>query len=156
MSFDGVRPAIPDDEDSIYKMLLLLHEENGVFSVSEPKVREFIRQATERRGGLIGIIQGEGGVEASVGLELQQWWYTDDWCLGEKWNFVLPDFRKSTHATKLIDWAKWSSDKLGVPLSMGIISTKQTAAKVRLYERRMTNVGAMFMANLPEHKLEII
>lgn len=150
-----VRLATAEDEDSIYQMLLKLHEENGMFSVAEQKVREVIRFATERRGGLIGVIAGEHGLEASVGLEISQWWYTDDWCLSEKWNFVLPEYRRSTHAADLIDYAKWSAHQLGIPLSMGIISTKQTQAKIRLYGRRLQNVGAMFMDNLPQ-RLEVV
>jgi N-acetylglutamate synthase-like GNAT family acetyltransferase len=149
MPFPGVRPAVPEDEEPIYQMLLKLHTENGLFPVAENKVREVIRTATERRYGLIGVIEGEKELEASVGLELSQWWYTDEWCLSEKWNFVLPQYRKSLHAQNLIEYAKWSARAMGVPLQMGIITTKQTEAKVRLYERRMQNVGALFMDNLP-------
>lgn len=154
MAFDGVRLALPEDEEQIYQLLLMLHEENGLFAVSESKVRAFIRKATERQGGIIGVIQGPQEVEASVGLEIGPWWYTEELCLNEKWNFVHPNYRKSTHAQKLIDYAKYAAGLLEMPLAMGIISTKQTEAKVRLYGRRMRHVGGMFMDNLPT-RLEI-
>lgn len=149
-SFEGVSLAQPSDEDEVFAMLLQLHAENGVFKVDEEKVRDFIRHGTEQRGGIIGVIRGETKIEASVGLTLDQWWYTKDWCLSERWNFVLPEHRRSSHAIQLIEYAKWCAERLKMPLQMGIISTHQTEAKIRLYGRRMRPVGGLFMYNAPD------
>lgn len=143
--FDGIGFAQPEDEDDIFELLILLHSENGIFTVDEPKVREFIRQGTEKRGGIIGTIRGEERVEASVGLVLDQWWYSTDWCLSERWCFVHPDYRKTKHAQRLIEFAKWSADRLEVPLQMGIMSTSRTEAKERLYRRQLKHIGGYFM-----------
>lgn len=145
--FPGVSFARPDDEDEIFKMLLELHQENGVFNVDEQKVREVIRGATQQRDGefgLIGLIRGDR-IEGSVGLTLTQWWYTSDWCLQEHWCFVHVDFRRQNHARRLVDFAKWCADRMSVPLSMGIMSTTRTEAKERLYRRKLTPVGGLFM-----------
>lgn len=140
----GIRAATPADEDIIYNMLLELHDENGIFKVSETKVRNVIKEATSQQGGIIGII-GDNEPEASCGLEIGQWWYTDDWSLNEKWLFVRPAWRKQNHASRLMDWAKWCESQLDTPLFMGIISTKRTEAKERLYRRKLKHVGGMFM-----------
>lgn len=140
----GIRPATPEDEDAIYAMLLELHEENGIFKVSETKVRDTIRMATQQQSGLIGII-GDDEPEASCGLEIAQWWYTDEWSLNEKWVFVRQGWRRKNHASRLMDWAKWCERQLTTPLFMGIISTKRTEAKERLYRRKLTPIGGMFM-----------
>ncbi len=145
--FPGVSLARPEDEDEIYAMLLNLWEENGVFSVDEGKVRQFIRDTTMQTNnvfGFIGLIRGEV-IEASVGLLLNQWWYTSEWVLSEHWCFVHSDHRRKNHARRLVDFAKWCADRFSVPLAMGIISTQRTEAKERLYRRKMTPVGGMFM-----------
>jgi GNAT superfamily N-acetyltransferase len=145
--FPGVSFARPEDEDEIFAMLLELHKENGLFLVDEIKVRKVIRSAT-RLGepndrGFIGLIRGER-IEGSVGLLLDQWWYTSEWCLQELWCFVHPDFRRQNHARRLVDFAKWCSDKMEMRLVMGIMSTQRTEAKERLYRRKLTPVGGLF------------
>jgi len=147
---DGVTAAGPRDEDEIFEMLLGLHEENGLFSVDEERTRAFIRTAITPGGGIVGVIRGaDGKLEASVGMTLDQWWYTSDWCLSERWVYVVPAARKRSfadkHASRLIDYAKWAAEQLGVPLQMGILSTTRTAAKEKMYGRKLTPVGALFM-----------
>lgn len=138
--------ADPADEDRLFEFLLLLYGENAMFPIAESKVRDAIRHATERRGGVIGIIDGaDGRIEASVGLALEDWWYTRAVSLNEKWNFVREDCRRTSHAKQMIEFSKRCADELGVPLFMGIVSTHRTEAKVRLYRRMLPYVGAFFM-----------
>lgn len=151
-----VVPALPNDEDAVFAMLLQLHDENGIFPVDEVRVREFIRGATGGTNhGLIGVIRGDAGLEASVGLVIDQWWYTLKYCLSERWVFVSPAARsrpefdrkrgEKGHATLLMEWAQWCAQQFRVPLQMGIMSTQRTEAKERLYRRKMTPVGSLFM-----------
>lgn len=144
----NVRLATKADEQQIYDILMELYAENALFSLSSEKVWSVIRRATERKGGIIGVIDGPNGIEGSVGLELTQFWYSDDWLVSEYWNFVREPFRKTTNAVDLINFAKWSVENIGLPLHMGIITTKRTAAKERLYRRVMPKVGAFFVHNL--------
>jgi len=140
----SVALAVPDDEDSLWEMLLELHEENGLFTVNEAKVRASIRLATEARGGLIGIIRGDE-IEASMCLVIDQFWYTEDWCLLEQWLFVRQPYRHKKHAKTLVEWAKDNASKLDLKLQAGIMSTERTAAKERMYQRLMTPIGGFFM-----------
>jgi hypothetical protein len=140
-----VTPIGPEDEDAVFAMLLELHKENGIFPVAEPKVRDFIKLATEAQGGIIGVIRGETELEASMGMMITQWWYTEEWCLAEQWLYVKSDYRNKPHASHLVDYGKWCAQQLGVPLQTGIISTSRTAAKERMYARKMTPVGSLFI-----------
>jgi len=144
-TFSGVRMAGSQDDDRVFDHLLKLYNENSLFPISGKKVMEAIKTATEGRGGIIGLIEGAGGnIEASVGLFIETFWYTDALNLSERWNYVEPDHRKSTHAKKLIEFSKWSSEKIGIPLFMGIVSNIRTDAKVRLYRRQLPYLGAFF------------
>jgi hypothetical protein len=151
----NVRIAIGTDTMPIYNLLLGLYAENAMFRLSKQRALETIRCMTypeygKRRGrwGICGVIDGPNGIEASIGMELMTWWYTDDFHLMEDWNFVHPDHRKSNHVNDLIDFAKWAAEQLKVPGQLGIITNDRTAAKVRLYRRRIPQVGAYFMWNM--------
>lgn len=141
----SVRVITAADEEAVYDLLMLLYAENAMASMSEAKVRGMIRRATEKQGGLIGIIEGPDGVEASIGLILNTWWYSDEWHLEEMWTFVHPDHRKSSHARDLIDFAKWAAEAMSVPLLMGILTQHKADAKVRLYRSMIPQVGALFV-----------
>jgi len=157
-TFAGVRVATPADEKPIFEMLTLLHEENSLFKMNPGKVWQTIRRATQpdiRTGdvGIIGVIDGKAGLEASVGFFADSFWYTDEFMLSEFWTFVLPEFRRSTHAKRLIEFGKWASLRLKVPYHCGIISNIRTEAKVRLYKRQLDYFGGFFFYNVNPKKL---
>ena len=144
---DCVRMATKADEQQIYDILMELYAENSLFELSPEKVWGIIRKATNRQGGIIGVIDGPNGIEGTVGLELVQFWYSESWLLSEYWNFVREPYRQSDNAKNLINFAKWCAESMNMPLHMGIITTKRTAAKERLYRRVMPKVGAFFVHN---------
>lgn len=156
----NVRLALPEDEDNLYKILSeeLFHE-NGTFSLSEKRAREFIRSAVNNEGGIIGIIEENGVVAGSIGMSLGRFWYSDDWHVEEFWNFVRIPYRnhrsqdgkniiRSFYAEDLINFGKWVAESMGYVLNIGIISTTRTEAKCRLYARNLQPVGQFFMHNL--------
>jgi len=142
-----VRIAAPEDEADVHAFLKMMHEENGIFEWDDEKTREFIARATSRRYGVIGVIEGETGLEGMICLVPDQLWYSSDWFLNEVFNFVHPDFRRSTRAKGLIAFAKNISDEMGLPLILGVVSNYRTEAKVKLYERQFPKAGAFFMYN---------
>jgi hypothetical protein len=148
----SVRIAMKSDEQPIFDLLCRLWDENALFSMNPEKVKDCIRRATRNEGGVIGVIDGDDGLVASIGLGLSQYWYTDQWHVEEFWNFVAPEHRRSNNAKDLIDFAKWCSESMNLILNMGIITTHRTEAKIVLYKKRMTQVGAYFMHGIPNGK----
>lgn len=153
----NVRLAMPEDEDAIFNLLAEgLFNENGAFSLSKEKSRNFIRQAVNHEGGIIGVIEEGGQIVGSIGMNLDSFWYSDDWYISEYWNYVKPQYRKSIgtefkrsdYAKNLIDFAKWCAERMNLVLNIGILSTQRTEAKQRLYQRKLTVAGAFFFHNL--------
>jgi GNAT superfamily N-acetyltransferase len=148
LEFKGVRMGCADDADRIYDFLLNLNDENSVFSLSEQRARMAIATCLnmiQGAYGVTGLIEKNGRIEGCIGLRPSQMWYTDDWFLDELWNFVHPDYRRSDHAKKLIEFAKWSAMRLGIPLVMGIVTKKRLEPKMRLYQRQLSQIGAYFV-----------
>jgi hypothetical protein len=141
-----VRLAKPQDEDEIFAICKLLHSENGLFPMSEEAVRGRIRECTEQRGGIIGVIGVPGQIEAIICLILNKFWYTDAWSLDEQFAYVLPNHRRSSNAKELIVFGKACAEQIGLPLVIGVLSNERTEAKVRLYERQLgAPAGAFFL-----------
>ena len=140
-----IRVATPDDFDDIVALIGLMHVENGRAPLSASKVERLAARGTNRDKAIVGVIGAPGAIEASIGLFIESFWYSDAPLLGDLWNFVHPDHRRSTHAKTLIDWAKSMSDAMDIPLGMGVMSISRIPQKVALYERRLgPPVGAAF------------
>ena len=142
-----VRMASVDDLDEIMQMGRELHAENGLMSWDEDKVKTAAVNALRGVEGVVGVI-GSDPIQAMIYLCLRQYWYAQDGDahLEEFLAFVRPEFRKSNNAKALIEFAKSSAKRLGVPLLIGIVSNEKTAQKIRLYRRRLGEPsGAYFI-----------
>ncbi len=135
-------------------MFLQSHRENGQFTLAPEKVDWLLHRALFPQmiaphdygvRPVVGVIGEVGKLEALVLMAIETYWYTDDKHIGEYLVYVDPECRQSNHAKAIIQWMKHQSDITGLPLLTGIISTKQTEAKVRLYRRMLPPIGAFFM-----------
>lgn len=151
MTYGIVRLATPDDAESIVSCLKLMHEENGLFTLNETKMRSIINSSLQPDPSVafpptIGVIGDAGNVEATICLALSQLYYTDEWHLGDLWIFIRPDARKKGYIHHLASFAKKISDDTGVPLMTGVVSNKRTEAKVRIYKKHYGDpLGAIFL-----------
>lgn len=158
----GVRLATKADEGDIYALLVLMHAEMGFFTMNPEKVIAGIKQATDRQGGIIFVIDDGLRAVASLGMTISNpAWYTDDEALVERWNFVHPDYRRTDYARKLLETGKWAHEwfkargKL-MPFVCGINSFHRTEAKIRLFARYMPCIGGNFMYGEPPRYGELM
>ena len=157
----GVRLATKRDEGEIFALLCMLHTENAPFSMNRDKVILGIQYATERKGGIIFVIDEGSRVVATMGMCVAQDWYTDDEYLLERWNFVHPEYRRSDYARKLLEQGKWAHEWFkakgkNMPFFCGINSLLRTEAKIRMYARHMPLIGAYFMYGEPPRQAELV
>ena len=150
-----VRRGTPTDRDGIWSLMRMLHTENGAFNISEGKVNwildrvlhpDRIPEGDMGLRGYIGVIGPSNALEGLVLMVIANHWYTEDFHLEELANFVHPNHRRGkNHARTLLSYSKHISDKVGIPLLMGVISNDRTEAKVRLYRKQLPEVGAYFL-----------
>lgn len=145
-----VRLAQPEDEGPLMEMCRALHAENGLFSFDDERVRDLLRKFFARQGVIVGVIGSPGDLRACTCLMLSDFYYSRDWYLAELWNYVGPDHRSSGMrcAEALIEFGKSCAREMNVPLVTGIITNRQMAGKVRLYQRLLGRpIGASFIYN---------
>ncbi len=141
-----VRIADKEDEEELMAMCRRLHAENGMFMMNPDKVRTVLRKAFNREGGILGVIGDPGKIEAAIYMMVSTFWYSDEHHLEELFSYVSPEYRKSTNALDLVEFGKWCSDQSKFKLLIGIQSNERTAAKVRLYKRKLGDpIGAFFL-----------
>lgn len=139
-----VTTAQPSDEEEIMEMCRALHEENGLLSMSEARVRATLQLAFQRRGGVLGVIRNERQIEAMIFMLISQMWCEDGWHLEELFNYCRPEYRKSSNAKTLMQFAKKCAIDLQLPLIIGVLSNTRTEEKVRLYQRQFSKPNGCF------------
>jgi N-acetylglutamate synthase-like GNAT family acetyltransferase len=147
-----VRLGDQADESAIIRLLVQMHQENGLFPFSINRVRELVRMVLDApkkplaTPAMIGVIGTPTDMQATIGLMVSRIYYTDEWHLGDLWVFVRPDCRKSTHAKALLEFGKRTASDLGLKFMSGVVSNARTEEKMRLYRRRLgTSVGGYFL-----------
>jgi hypothetical protein len=148
-----VRKARPADRATILEICEQNHRENGQFSLSMPKVEHMIDRAFGKKDAIIGLV-GRDKIEGLIVLLIGQFWYTEDWCLEEVLNYVLPEYRRSTHAKDMIAFAKRCSEEIGIPLVIGVVSNERTKAKIELYRRQLGDPSGGYFIHRPANPIQ--
>lgn len=153
-----VRAATPADEQAILDLLLLDVAENAahVAPPDEARILAHIQHGTQKKGGIIGVIDGPDGkpVACCVMIELQ-WWWSRQYCFQELVLFVHPDHRKSNHLRDLLNFQRWVSDAMTknfgyrVYLLCGVLGVHHVREKIMLYKRKFRQAGAIFIYPSP-------
>jgi hypothetical protein len=147
-----VRVATMYDLEDLLRLGHELHAENGIMPLDEALIKQGAIDAIEGKASVIAVIGKPGEIEAAIHLAFNQFWYTADMHLAELWAYVRPAYRRRSlrgyHAHALIDFAKSMALQFNVPLFIGVVSNERTAAKVRMYERKLGKpTGAYFLFN---------
>lgn len=149
-----VRIAGPQDYQECFRLFLQAHRENGLFILAPDKIQwyltrflrpDLIPEDDPGVRGIIGVIGEEGSLEAMCGICISDIWYTHEKHLADFLVFVDPEARASDHAQALVTWMKRQSDIIGLPLMSGVVATKRTEAKCRMYKRMMPKIGEYFL-----------
>lgn len=143
----GVRVGTPEDIDAVMAVALLACAENALSRPNPRKLLEDLWAALNLQGGICGIIGKPGCiVEGIVVLRVGTLWYSDDASLDERAIFVRPEYRsaKGGRARRLCEFSKKCAEELCMPLTIGILSSIRTEAKIRLYSRVLGEPSGAF------------
>lgn len=151
-----VRIAGPEDHQEIWRLFLMGHKENGLFSLSPAKIEWFLNRMLfpERippgdtgTRGVIGVIGPANALEALVVVTIGEFWYSDQKHIEEFIVYVDPECRQSGHAKALLVWMQEQVEQTKLPLITGVISNERTEAKCRLYRRTFPKIGEFFFVS---------
>ena len=154
-----VRVGTRADEVDLLALCHELHADNGLFEMDDDAVKETLDLAFDRKGAVIGVIDGDAEIAGAILICLTRMWYVSSDSLGhleELFSFVRPKYRKSKNAEALIEFAKQCTST-GLPVVIGIVTNKRLEAKVRLYRQRLgLPIGAFFAYGIEQWANESI
>lgn len=141
-----VRLAELEDLPELMSITRIACGEDGQHSYDAEKVLNMLRRYFDKNGGLVAVI-GEKGepLKGYIIMIIDEVWYSRESQLLELSLFVHPDHRKSTYARQLMEFSKQASNGLKMDLTIGVLSTSRTEAKVRLYQRQFPQAGCYFL-----------
>ncbi len=140
------RIATREDEPELIRLLHLMHAEGGMFPLDEDMARDTFALAFDRKGGIIGVIGERHDLHAMIYIMITNFWYTRECHIEELFNYVRPDARGKGYANAQINFAKECSDKIGLPLVIGVLTNSRMESKVRLYRQALgMPSGAFFV-----------
>jgi N-acetylglutamate synthase-like GNAT family acetyltransferase len=155
----SIRLATPDDLDEVMQLAFMACEDNGFLDYSPELLAREIYPALCLDHGLFPVIGPPGGeIQGFVLLRIGTMFYSTRQCLEEKCLWVHPEHRaaRGGRARKLLEYTKKSADTLGLPLIIGIMTSRRAEAKVRLYERTFgPPTGAFFLYGAESGKAKL-
>jgi hypothetical protein len=160
-----VRTATPDDVHQLMEMGIAANDEIGIARANPEKLLMDIWPALHLHGGIIGVIGAPGKtIEGGIVLKITNLWYSDEDFLEERIVYIRPEFRKGGRTLgptggvksrfgKLIEFAKNTSDRLEIPLAVGISTSVGFKGKARMYEHYFgEQAGAFYLYGRKHHK----
>jgi hypothetical protein len=146
-----VRPVRAADCESVVELLALRHSEFGLGRFSPSRTAVVLNAAvTASAPVIVGVIDGDCCIVATIGLSLAQFFDEDDVHLEAVWDYVHPDYRTTSHenqtghTAKLHRFAMMSADRLGVPLIAGSPMRAGSQGKIHAYCKHYRPAGAFF------------
>lgn len=147
-----IRRAEVQDFWAVMGLLEAMHDENGIGTLDLDKVAAEVERLCDH--GVVLIAETAEGVFAgTLALEPQEWWYSKNGFLGDRWFYVHPERRGGGFAARLIQAAHRVADYNGVPLVMGVLSPVEPERKTALFTRAgMKPLGGTFIYDPSEGK----
>lgn len=155
-----VRRATPDDIDALTLFVPQVLGETTLLPISLIKVETLIeRCARQQSGAIAGIIDGDDGIDASIGLAFVESETSDQPFIRAVWCGLHPSVRKhpgnqtdpkAHYGRTLFEFARWCHAGLekaaGHPilLQFDLATRVFLGAKMGLYQRNLQQVGASY------------
>ena len=166
-----VRRASPEDIDSLLLFVPQVLSETSLLPVSMSKIVDVVeRCAYQRSGAIAGIIDGEEGIDGSVGLAFCEAETSDVPFIKIVWCGLHPNVRRipatrdgkpfgpeggvadprGHYGRVLLQFSRWCHEGLEqvaghpVHIQFDILTTAGLGAKMGLFQRNLTQIGASF------------
>ena len=146
-----LRSANQQDIPRIAFLLMRMHEESGMGKLNMPKVERYIGATLAR--GVILIVEDDDLPIATMGLRVQDFWWSDDTALVDAFTYVAPEGRKSSAFRMMFRKAKEMANKAHMPLLMANFGHVDEERKSKLFRRIGKPMGTTIITGDTSHFL---
>lgn len=128
-----------------------MHEESGMGSLNMPKVERYIGTTLAR--GVILMVEDDDFPVATMGLRVQDFWWSDDTALVDAFTFVAPEARKSGAFRMMFRKAKEMATNAHMPLLLANFGHVDEERKSKLFRRLGKPMGTTIITGDTSHFL---
>ena len=143
--YSPIKLAKPSDAEDLWVHLRGIDEGFGNGRPTDDALDNIVKLSVRGDHAVAGIARENGRIVASIGLSINQLWYSDEFLLADIWHYVAPTHRRTPYAKTLLRFAKTYADKTSLPLVMTVTTDPQMAPKIRLYSREFEEYGGAFV-----------
>jgi GNAT superfamily N-acetyltransferase len=105
--------------------------------ISDRKVRDFVAHVFAH--GLVFVVEEDGVIVATAGVTAESPWWSDEIGIDTVWLYVVPERRRTPHASALLRAVKLFGDRSGFPVHAAFAAApgdeRRFNAMRSLYER---------------------
>ncbi len=131
-------------DDDLMTVLMLVHKMGADYPIPIDDSKVLSRVQDTIKQGLVLLVLKDMEVVATTGLIATDWWFSQDMFLRDVFTVIHPKHRSLSVFKALMEAVKELSDKMGLPVVMGVMTPTDTKRKIALYERYMDCWGATF------------
>jgi hypothetical protein len=103
-----------DDARAIFRLLIEMHEEMGQAPLDAGKAFERVVAVVENGGAF--MVEQDGELTATAGIDLFEYWYSQDTFIGDVWFYVAQDHRDGRAYELMLREAARVSETVGAKL----------------------------------------
>lgn len=146
----GLRMARKGDEERLFALFCVAHAENGYGDIDGPHVRAVIERGCVGDRVVIALAEGPERIEAAIGLTPAKRWYStadkpENYYSEDLLIYVHPLHRRSRHAVKLFQFAKYWEQETGLPVVLGVMPKDDLEEKEHLFARFGRRIGSLYL-----------
>ena len=147
----NIRLAVQEDLPDV---LEIVHKMGGYYPIPISDAKVLRTVVGTMKEGFVLVAEVGGRIVGVLGLEARQWWFSDDWFLGDNFFMILPEHRGMEPFAALVKAAQSLSDKTEIPMMLSILNPERTMAKIRLFSQVMDGEcwGANFVYGMNERE----
>ena len=136
--------AGPDDYEPLLLFLNDMHDEIDGGRVELDLLADLALDLTHRIGGVVFVVRGPMGIEASLGLRAEHSLFSRTHYLRSTWLVVSQEARATGHAKSLLIKGRELADSMGRSLLIEELAPDMSSGKVKLVGRHLQQAGAIF------------
>lgn len=132
-----MRAGTMADMPAVLGLLYTAHAEIKPMAISEPKTRGYVAHVFQH--GMVIVVEQDAKIIATGAMVAESPWWSNEIGLDSVWLYVMPEHRRTPHATALLRAMRDYGRKVGLPVHAGFMARPDIGRRVntmrRLYER---------------------
>ena len=125
--------ASEEDAWGVFKLIVAMHEENGLQSFSYKAAWMHIQTFVRAPEAFVVVAERDGEIVGSIGACPRHFWYSDEMYVSDSWIYVAKKYRRTRIINRMKKLYEEYAAQLKMPLFTGVLTPDEPERKARLF-----------------------